>query len=154
MKKLLVLLAAIGGIFAFLRRRQSADGEQASFDWPPPPQPTASVDEAASAGTVAGAPPEATSGAAETEAPTPAEMIGGTTAGAPSATSEASELITAPASEMDPDRREEESRQTSETRYERLTEAEAEERHELAQEVADDPGPDVGSRAVRSDEDK
>ena len=154
MKKLLAFLALIGGAFAFLRRRQSADQEASSFDWPPPPEPTGSMEGSGSTGTIAGAPGEATSGVYQTGAPTPAETMGGTVGEAPSAMSEASDLTTAPASEMDPELREQESRQTDNTRYDRLVEAEAEERRELAQEVADDAPGDAGSRSMRSDDDK
>ena len=139
MKKLLVLLTAIGGIFAFLRRRQSAEQGAASFDWPPPPEPR-------SMETVSGV------GEAPTGSADPAGATGGMMGGAPSASSEASDLTTAPASEMDPERREQESRHTGETRYDRLTEAESAERHARAQEVAEDLDSDVASRKTADDD--
>ena len=109
MKKLLLLLAALGGVFAFLRRRGRGEESWQSTEWSAP----------------------TTSGAGE--APAPASQP----EAQPSPTPDPS-LTSAPASEMDPTRREEESRQTPETRFDRLAEAESEQRHELAEDVAED----------------
>jgi len=115
--RLLVISALVAGLFALVRRR----GARHALERP--------LGEVPGYGPLLQAPPKAPSSITPEDMPT---TVASTRK--PDQT-----VVGAPPESMDPERREQESAITEETKYERLGEEESEERHDAAEGLKNDP---------------